>query len=308
MRGRIEKLPLLDLTGVSSPEQVRAITSISKVALVLVPRSLSGELAAVPMDKVAAVIPVPDGAEATVLTGMTVMGGEALAPADGADAVLVVTGGLVLSSVVERVTYRQVIVTGLVLAPRGSEPALGAGLTRVTGAVHYYDRAEGQDFKTISGQATISADTLANEGGNPQDILIAAGQITVTGRVETLGFQRILAAGQLFVPRDSERILAPALSAEGQVIWYAGQPRFFTGDQRFSRGFFELVDEPIALALVGSFVFDDDVSPQLLRETVSEITLVGEVTAPAELVPVLQLLTVENYGRIGTEQGHGERA
>jgi hypothetical protein len=304
--GAIEGIPLLDLTALTSPEELAAIESIRQVALVLVPRSLAGTLTAIPMEKVAAVVPVPDDADPRVQTGMVVMGGDALAPDDGEDAVLVVTGGLVLTSPVERVTYRQIVVTGMVLAPYGSESALGAGLTRVTGAVHYYDRVEGQDFKTLSGQATISADTLANEGGSPDDILIAAGQITVTGRVEELGFQRIFAAGQLLLPRDSERVLAPALSAEGQVVWYAGQPRFFTGNQRFDRAFLELLEEPTPLALVGRFAFGEDVTVELLRERVPAITLVGAISAPPELVPALQVLTVENYGRISAEQDDGD--
>ena len=68
------------------------------------------------------------------------------------NAALLVTGTLILTSPVHKVAYRQVIVMGLVLAPHGSESALGAGLTRVTGSVDYYPYAEGQEVKVSTGQ------------------------------------------------------------------------------------------------------------------------------------------------------------
>lgn len=303
--GVIENVPLLDLTDLSTPDDLDAISQLRKVALVLVPASLAGRLHRIPMTSVASVVSVPDGARARVHTGSHVIGGDALAPSDGDNLVLVVTGTLMLSSPVDRITYREVIVTGMVLAPEGSEAAVGAGLTRVTGSVQYYRYAEGQRFKTLSGQIRLGPDTLANDAGTPDDLLILSGQVLVTGPVPRVGFQRIIAAGQILVPRDSEAELAPALSADGQVVWYAGHPRVFVGGETFGRGFFELLDEPLALLLVGSFEIEHDVPPELIRDRVTEITLVGRIRAPREVVPVLQLLTTEKHGTITADRDAG---
>ena len=165
---------------------------------------------AIPMDDVAMVVPVPDGVQVHIHTGALVMGGEALAGPEAENAVLVVTGTLVLTSPVPKVAYRQVIVMGLVLAPHGSESALGAGLTRVTGSVDYYPYAEGQEVKVSTGQLRADGEFLANPTGGPDDILVVAGQLIVTGPVAKVGYRRIVVAGQLLAPaRRPARCSAP---------------------------------------------------------------------------------------------------
>jgi hypothetical protein len=196
------------------------------------------------------------------------------------------------------VTYRQIVVMGLVLAPRGSEAALGAGLTRVTGSVDFYPYAEGQEVKVSTGQLRASGEVLANPAGNPDDILVVAGQLLVTGPVSTLGYRRVVVAGQMLAPRDSQPVLGPAAIVKGQLTWYSGQPRFFVGEERFARGFFELLDEPLSLVLVGRFEIDPDVPAELLRAKVAEITLVGELVAPRQLAGVVQFLVTEKVGTI----------
>lgn len=305
--GVIEDVAVLDLTSMVSPEELAGITEIRDVATILIRESLLGGLTAIPMRDVASVVPVVDGARVQMHTGSLVVGGEALAAPGAEDGALVVTGSLILTSPVERVAYRQIVVTGLVLAPRGSESAVLAGLTRVTGSVDFYRYAEGQQIKMLSGQTKISGEALANSGGSRDDILIIAGQVIVTGPVPAVGYARIFALGQILAPRASEAVLGPATTIMGQVAWYDGQPRFFVGRQRFGQGFFELLDEPLALGLIGSFEIDPEVAPQLLRERISDILLFGKITASTSVVPVLQLLTTECHGRITTYEDAGEQ-
>jgi hypothetical protein len=305
-RTTISNMALLDLTGGGAAEELAAIDGISNVAVIIVPESLSGALARIPMRDVASVVPVPDGADVRIHTGSVVMGGDALGDPDSEDAVLVVTGTLALSSPVERVTYSRVIVTGVVVAPRGSESALAKGLTRVTGSVQYYDHVEGQRFRSFSGQTRVSGELLANRDGNPDDVLFLSGQSIITDRIPAVGFQRVIATGQLIAPRASEAALLPVLSIEGQIAWYDGDPRFFVGTEGFARGFFELFDEPFSLVLVGSFTIGDDVPPELLREKVSHIALIGRLEATPEVVPVLQFLTTEKHGVITVRQADGD--
>ena len=85
---------------------------------------------------------------------------------------------------------------------------------------------------------------------------------------------------------------------KGQLAWYEGHPRFFVGKDRFGRSFFELIDQQLTLALVGRFTIDPDVPPELLRDKIKEIILVGKLVAPSRLVGVLQLLTTEKVGVI----------
>lgn len=75
LAGEIRDVALLDLTPMTSAEDLAGITRISDVAIVLVPESLMAAAAAIPMDDVAMVVPVPDGVEARTHTGALVMAG-----------------------------------------------------------------------------------------------------------------------------------------------------------------------------------------------------------------------------------------
>jgi hypothetical protein len=308
LAGEINDVALLDLTPLRSVEELAGITRISDVAIMLVPESLMAAAVGIPMDDVAMVVPVPDGVEVRVHTGSLVMGGEALAGPGVEHATLLVTGTLILTSPVHKVAYRQIIVMGLVLAPSGSESALGAGLTRVTGSVDYYPYAEGQEVRVSTGQVRADGELFANPTGGPDDVLVVAGQLIVTGPVAKVGYRRVVVAGQMLAPRDSQRVLGPATAVKGQLVWYTGQPRFFVGKERFGRSFFELLDRPLTMALVGTFEIDPDVPPELLRDKVAEIVLVGKRIAPSQLVGVLQLLTTEKLGVITVAgDDHGQR-
>jgi hypothetical protein len=299
LEGEIHDVAMLDLTPMTSAEDLAGITRISDVALLIVPESLMPAVAGIPMDDVAMVVPVPDGVQVRTHTGSLVVGGDALAGPGVENAALVVTGALVVTSPVSKVSYRQIIVMGLVLAPRGSESVLGTGLTRVTGGVDYYPYAEGQEVKVSTGQLRVSGEVLANAGGGADDVLVVAGQLIVTGPVAKVGYRRVVVAGQLLAPADSQPVLGPVAVVKGQLVWYTGQhPRFFVGKERFERSFFELIDRPLSLGLVGVFEIDPEVPPELLREKVAEITLVGRLTAPRRLVGVLQLLATEKVGEI----------
>jgi hypothetical protein len=306
LAGVIEDVSMLDLTSMTSAEDLAGITRIRDVGMMLVPESLMAAAVSIPMDDVGMVIPVPDGVEVRKHTGALVTGGEALASPGAENAVLIVTGTLILTSPVQKVTFRQVIVMGMVLAPHGSESALGAGLTRVTGSVDYYPYAEGQDVKVSTGQLRVGGEFLANPAGGPDDILVVAGQLVLTGPVAKVGYRRIVVAGQMVAPRDSQPTLSPVVIVKGQLAWYTGQPRFFVGKERFERSFFELLDQPLTLALVGRFEIDPEVPPELLREKVQEITLVGRLIAPRQLVGVLQFLTTEKVGKIVVAEDDAE--
>jgi hypothetical protein len=299
----IRNVALLDLTGATSDQTLDGVSRISNVASILVPERLLGKLMSIPMENVAATVPVPDGKRVRVMSGQVVLSGEALARADGAtDEILVVAGQLIVTSAVQPVDSTQLMVIGQVIAPVGSETALGASLTRLSGQIVYYPYTPGAAVRVAAGTTRLTGVELANPHGQPTDILLAVGQLVILGAVDTIGYQHVVGVGQVVAPRDQQAILAGRLTAlAGQVVYYSASPRIFDGKDSFSAAFFELFEEPTTLVLSGKFFFDEDVSPELLKRTVAEIVLSGKIVAPRALVPMLQMLTVARNGRITTD-------
>jgi hypothetical protein len=171
----------------------------------------------------------------------------------------------------------------------------------MSGQVVYYPYTAGAAVRVRTGTTRLTATDLANPGGQPTDILIGIGQLIIEGAIETVGYQHVVAVGQLLAPRQYESALAGRLTALGQIVYYSTTPRLFDGKDSFSGAFFELLEDRITLVLNGKFIFEEDVSPELLKRKVAEIVLNGKIVAPAALVPMLQVLTVARNGRITTD-------
>jgi hypothetical protein len=302
-RGVLGHRPILDLSHLSSPEQLAGVTRIERVATVVVPRSLAAAYAMIPSSRVAATVYVPDGANVRVHTGPLMVGGDGLGAAED---VLVVIGMLIITSPVTGTVPRQVSVIGSVLAPRGSEGALGPVLTGGVGNISYYRYVEGQDVKVLAGQVRLSGAILANPSGEPDDILIAAGQVVVTGAVSTVGYRQLVVAGQLIAPAAGRDVLEPRVQVQGQAVWYrADEPRIIYEDTRIGPDFFRLLDHPVSLVLLGDVTIAPGVTEAMVREKITDIALLGDLTAPADIVPVLQVLATDALGTIRTADGPG---
>lgn len=298
-RREIRDVALLDLTGSQADAALEGVTRISHVATILVPHRLLPKLSSIPMDCVAATIPVADNARVRVFSGQITLSGEALANPDGrGEEMLVVAGQLIVTSPVQKVGFSELVVLGQLIAPTGSETALGAGLSRLSGQLVYYPYVEGARMRVLTSSA-ISGEALANASGDPSDVLLTPGVLVVTSPVQHVGYQQVLVLGTLVIPRDTDPAVVARLTAvTGQVVTYAAKPRVFDGHDHFSAGFFELFDEPMTLVLDGSFSFDQDIAPALLREKVAAIVLDGQMRAPKRLVPVLQMLCIARDGKI----------
>ncbi len=220
----IQRVGLLDLTGMKSPDDLSGITKIKEVGLVLVPEPLMAKLSGIPMENVGTVLPIPVGEKVKVVAGSLKLSGEALANPAGAESTLVVAGLLHATTPVEKVGYKGLIVAGSILAPVGSETAIGAAISRLAGTVIYY-----------------------KEGA-----------------------------------------------------------RIFSGTDRFSQAFFELLADHTHLILVGYYVFEPDVTAEVLKQKVSEITLSGKLAAPRALIPLIQALAVEKQGVIAALEDEKE--
>jgi hypothetical protein len=299
----VSNQPVADFSHLTEPEQLTAISRIEHVALVIVPESLAGAYAAIPSSGVAATIYVPGGANVRVHTGALVVGGDGIG---GADDVLVITGMLIITSPVTGPVPQRIYVIGTVLAPRGSEAALGPALAGGTGGVNYYPPAEGQDIKVLSGQVRLSGAMLANPAGQAGDMLIAAGQVVITGEVPTVGYRQVIIAGQLAAPAASRDAVEPRTQVQGQAAWYRGDdPRVFYDDTTLGPDFFRLLDHPVSLVVLGDLTITAGVTEAMMREKITGISVFGDATAPPELVGMLQALTTDAFGAIRASDGPG---
>jgi hypothetical protein len=305
----ITNVGVLDLSAMESPEALDHVRRIANVGVILAPRPLLQKLSTIPMVNVGTTIPVPAGARIRSFTGSTVLSGDALANENGdPEEVLLVTGSLVFISPVRKVGYAQFIVAGSLLAPEGSEAALGAGLTRMTGDLSYYPYSEGANVRVRTGFQQLSGADLANPAGQETDILVVLDTLVVTSPVERLGYQHLVVTGTLVAPPGSE----PALSGRvttlgGQVVYTAARPRVLTGRDELSRAFFEYLDEPVLLIITGRCTFADDVTPEVVKAKLGGIVLTGRIIAPRAVVPLIQVLTLAKTGRIGASDEVGER-
>ena len=245
----ISDQPVADFSHLTAPEQLAAISRIEHVALVIVPESLAAAYAAIPSSRVASTVYVPDGAPVRVHTGALVAGGDGIGAADD---VLIITGMLIITSPVTGPVPRQIHVVGSVLAPRGSEAGLGPALAGVTGQVSYYTPTDGQDIKVHTGQVRLSGALLANPGGQADDILIAAGQVVITGEVTQVGYRQVIIAGQLAAPAASRDVIEPRAQLQGQAAWYRGDdPRVFYNETSLGPDFFRVLAQPVSLVVLG---------------------------------------------------------
>lgn len=296
LSGVIAERQFLDLTALQTPEEIAAITGLRHIQIVAVPQSLASTLARIPANDVQMIVPVPDGIRPRFHQGITRLGGEALTHQGAHKDFLIVLGTLLFTTPVREWRTVGIAVLGMAMAPLGSESAVGAAITDLVGTTHYYPYVEGQQIVALAGQVKLGPSALANESGSPDDILVGAGQVTVTGSIGKVGFRQMVVAGQTMLPQESQEAFGSVLHAYGQTIWYQGDPRFIFGEESYGRPFFELVEKPLALMIFGEVRIESDVPAELLRDKIAGITLFGRIVAPKHAIPVLQYLTIEKFG------------
>lgn len=307
--GRVVKdEAVLDLSHLTEPGQLAAISRIEDVAVVIVPEQLAGAYAAIPRADVAATLYVPSGVNVRTQTGSLVVGGDGLGSGDD---VLVVIGLLLITSPVTGPLPKRIHVIGSVLAPRGSEQALGPVMAGGTGSVAYYPYAEDQHVKVLSGQVKLSPAVLANAAGSPDDILVVAGEVVVTGEVTSVGYRTALIAGQLAAPAASRDVLEAAFEIQGESTWYEGtSPRVFNGATRLGADFFRLLNPPATVIVLGELTLEDNVTEAALQEKLTGLAVFGDVIAPAGLIGAVQVLATDVFGVVkpsdsGRPRGQG---
>lgn len=100
-------------------------------------------------------------------------------------------------------------------------------------------------------------------------------------------------------PRESQGVISAKLTRmDGQTLYLPAEARIFMGDETLEREFLELLPKPQCIVMMGCLTVNEDVTVELLKEKVPEIVLMGEIRAPAHLIPILKVLTVEKMGDI----------
>lgn len=184
---------------------------------------------------------------------------------------------------------------GVILIPEALSAALARIPSQNIGAIAPIP--DGANVDILNGQTHLTGAGLAN--GNPERILMVVGQAFVDDIVESVGYREIRVVGQLFAPRGSEAAISSKLSyMNGQVFYLTANPRVFMGSSEISAAFLGFFPEPSALVVMGELRLDDDVTGELLRARVAEIVLMGTISTPRPLLPLVQFLTREKMGEI----------
>lgn len=188
---------------------------------------------------------------------------------------------------------------GLILAPHSLTDALLHIPQRNIGTTVILPDTQAK-VKILSGVLTLSGEVFANNSGSSDDVLVITGQIIITSPIEKVGYNEVIVAGQLIAPKKIEAALASAISRmSGQIAYYnAETPRLFMGNDKFSKEFFELVEDKMAMMIIGNCEIESDVEISLLKQKISEVILIGELSVPKALLPLLQMLTITNLGKI----------
>ncbi|MBI1333612.1 MAG: hypothetical protein GC165_12125 [Armatimonadetes bacterium] len=152
----------------------------------------------------------------------------------------------------------------------------------------------------MTGQLKLAGEALA--AGDPDTILVIVGQCFVTSTVPSVGYKEVRVVGQILVPRDSQAAFSSKLSQiTGQILYVPGGCRTVMGKETIDREFLEYLKEPVPLVIMGKVTFASDVPKELLQAKISEIVLMGKITAPKELISLLNVITSEKLGSIGTD-------
>lgn len=203
-QGRIENMGVLNLLSAKSAEEFAFIERIANVGAVLVPRSLAMALAKVPMENVGSVVPVPEDEDMVVISGQTMLTGEAIAAGDPERSLLIV-GQVFVTTRIEKVGYKGVHVVGQLIATRGSEAALTPVLRNVTGQVLFAP----PDARLVLGEGSCGLEFL-EALGKPTSFVVF-GELRFEDDVDVELLRRVVPEIVLFGVVNAPKRLLPTL-------------------------------------------------------------------------------------------------
>lgn len=132
---------------------------------------------------------------------------------------------------------RRITNVGVILAPRpllqklSTIPMVNVGTTIPIPA--------GAKLKAFTGTTVLSGDALANEGGDPNEVLLVTGSLAFTSPVHKVGYAESIVSGSVIAPEGSEAGLGAGLTRmTGSLSYYpyseGAHVKVRTGFQRLS--------------------------------------------------------------------------
>ena len=136
----ISSVGVLHLRHMQSIDELNRISNIFSVGTILVSESFQGTIASIPMHSVGGIISIPDGSKVKQINGTLKIAGDFLHNANGDDSdILLVSGDLIITSPITTIGYKQLIISGQLYVPKGSEQILSTVVSHVTGQIIYYN-------------------------------------------------------------------------------------------------------------------------------------------------------------------------
>jgi len=198
----IENLGILDLID-KKPEDLSAVTRIQNVGAILAPEALSGALINIPQKNVGMIVTIPPtSGKIKRLTGQLTVDGEVFANRSGSpEDMLIIAGQIIITSEIEAVGFKDVIVAGQIVAPKKAEKALVGAVSQLTGQIVYYS---GETPRLFVGEDTFSKSFLELIDGKMSMVLIGNFEFSSDVDAATLKqkVEEIVLIGNLRVPKE----------------------------------------------------------------------------------------------------------
>jgi hypothetical protein len=138
-QGKITHMGLLDLRHLRSIDELANVTRISHIGTILVSDQLQGSINRIPMNHVGSILTLPADMKVKLLTGDLKLSGDFLENANGdPDETLLIVGTLMITSPLRKIGYKSLILTGELVAPKGSEPILTSAISQLIGELYFY--------------------------------------------------------------------------------------------------------------------------------------------------------------------------
>lgn len=198
---------------------------------------------------------------------------------------------------IDELGAKKIINSGILIVPERLMPELTKLDIINSGSI--IPVPEGVRVERQAGPMYASGEELAS--GGEDVILLITGPLYVTSPVEKVGYREISPMGPTYMPQGSEGAIRAKL---GNVVGpsfsyrYPHGARLTISKEIIGRAFLEMLPDPTPLVVFGEVVFEKDVTPELLRSKIPEIVVIGVVSAPRDLMPVVQILATQKLGEI----------